>query len=295
MSILIDKNTRVLVQGITGREGGFQTERSIEYGTKIVAGCTPGRGGEIAFGVPVFNSVADAVAAQGPIDCTIIYVPAPFAADAILEAADAQIRVIICITEGVPTIDMMTVKRALAGSDLTLIGPNCPGVITPDECRVGIMPGSVFARGHVGVVSRSGTLVYEAVDQLTRLGIGQSTCVGVGGDPIIGTSQRQVIEMFNNDPDTNAIVMIGEIGGTAEQEAAAYIKEHVRKPVVAFIAGSTAPAGRRMGHAGAIIAGNTGTAAAKKAALTEAGAVISESPAEIGDTMARVLKDRGLG
>ena len=295
MSILIDKNTRVLVQGITGREGGFQTERSIEYGTKIVAGCTPGRGGEIAFGVPVFNSVADAVAAQGPIDCTIIYVPAPFAADAILEAADAQIRVIICITEGVPTIDMMTVKRALAGSDLTLIGPNCPGVITPDECRVGIMPGSVFARGHVGVVSRSGTLVYEAVDQLTRLGIGQSTCVGVGGDPIIGTSQRQVIEMFNNDPDTNAIVMIGEIGGTAEQEAAAYIKEHVRKPVVAFIAGSTAPAGRRMGHAGAIIAGNTGTAAAKKAALTEAGAAISESPAEIGATMARVLKDRGLG
>jgi succinyl-CoA synthetase alpha subunit len=189
---------------------------------------------------------------------------------------------------------MMTVKRVLSGSDLTLIGPNCPGVITPGECRVGIMPGSVFSRGHVGVVSRSGTLVYEAVDQLTRLGIGQSTCVGVGGDPIIGTSQRQVIEMFNNDPDTNAIVMIGEIGGTAEQEAAAYIKEHVRKPVVAFIAGSTAPPGRRMGHAGAIIAGNTGTAASKKAALTDAGAVISESPAEIGATMARVLKERGL-
>jgi succinyl-CoA synthetase alpha subunit len=295
LSILVDKNTRVLVQGITGREGGFQTERSIEYGTKIVAGCTPGRGGEAAFGVPVFNTVAEAVAQQGPIDCSIIYVPAPGAADAILEAADSSIKVIICITEGVPTVDMMTVKRALRGSDLTLIGPNCPGVITPGECRVGIMPGSVFTSGHVGVVSRSGTLVYEAVDQLTRLGIGQSTCVGVGGDPIIGTSQRQIIEMFNNDPDTNAIVMIGEIGGTAEQEAAAYIKEHVSKPVVAFIAGSTAPPGRRMGHAGAIIAGNTGTAASKKTALTDAGAVISESPAEIGATMARLLKERGIG
>jgi succinyl-CoA synthetase alpha subunit len=294
LSILVDKNTRVLVQGITGREGGFQTERSIEYGTKVVAGCTPGRGGESAFGVPVFNTVADAVAQEGPIDCSIIYVPAPGAADAILEAADSDIKVIICITEGVPTVDMMTVKRALAGSELTLIGPNCPGVITPGECRVGIMPGSVFSRGQVGVVSRSGTLVYEAVDQLTRLGIGQSTCVGVGGDPIIGTSQRQVIEMFNNDPDTNAIVMIGEIGGTAEQEAAAYIKEQVRKPVIAFIAGSTAPPGRRMGHAGAIIAGNTGTAASKKAALSDAGAVISESPAEIGATIARVLKERGL-
>lgn len=292
MSILVDKDTRVLVQGITGREGGFQTERSIEYGTKVVAGCTPGRGGETAFGVPVFNTVAEAVEEQGPIDCSIIYVPAAGAADAILEAADSRIRVIICITEGVPTIDMMAVKRALRGSGLTLIGPNCPGVITPGQCRVGIMPGNVFSPGHVGVVSRSGTLVYEAVDQLTRLGIGQSTCVGVGGDPIIGTSQREIIEMFNNDPDTNAIVMIGEIGGTAEQEAAEYIKAEVRKPVVAFIAGSTAPPGRRMGHAGAIIAGNTGTAAAKKAALLDAGAVISESPAEIGATMARVLQDR---
>jgi succinyl-CoA synthetase alpha subunit len=294
LSILVDKNTRVLVQGITGREGGFQTERSIEYGTKVVAGCTPGRGGETAFGVPVFNTVADAVREQGPIDCSLIFVPAPGAADAILEAAESQIKVIICITEGIPTIDMMTAKRALRGSGLTLIGPNCPGVITPNECRVGIMPGNVFSDGHVGVVSRSGTLVYEAVDQLTRQGIGQSTCVGVGGDPIIGTTQREVIEMFNNDPDTNAIVMIGEIGGTAEQEAADYIKAHVSKPVVAFIAGSTAPPGRRMGHAGAIIAGNTGTATAKKAALSDAGVVICDSPAEIGATMARVLRERNL-
>jgi succinyl-CoA synthetase alpha subunit len=294
LSILVDKETRVLVQGITGREGGFQTERCIEYGTKVVAGCTPGRGGETAFGVPVFNTVADAVSDQGPIDCSLIFVPAPAAADAVLEAAASQIKVIICITEGIPTVDMMRVKRSLSGSGLILIGPNCPGVITPSECRVGIMPGSVFSRGRVGVVSRSGTLVYEAVDQLTRLGVGQSTCVGVGGDPIIGTTQRQVIEMFNADPGTDSIVMIGEIGGTAEQEAAAYIKSQVRKPVVAFIAGSTAPPGRRMGHAGAIIEGDSGTAAAKKLALAEAGAVICDSPAEIGATTRRVLQDCGL-
>jgi succinyl-CoA synthetase alpha subunit len=294
LSILVDKDTRVLVQGITGREGAFQTERSIAYGTKVVAGCTPGRGGETAIGVPVFNTVAEAVSERGPVDCSLIYVPAPAAADAILEAADSEIRVIICITEGIPTLDMMTVKRALRGSGVTLIGPNCPGVITPGECRVGIMPADVFIPGKVGVVSRSGTLVYEAVDQLSRLGIGQSTCVGVGGDPIIGTTQREVIEMFNADPDTNAIVMIGEIGGTAEQEAAEYIRAHVTKPVIAFIAGSTAPAGRRMGHAGAIIAGNTGTAAAKKAALSAAGATICDSPAEIGATTARVLRERGL-
>ena len=294
MSILVNSGTRVIVQGITGREGGFQTERCIEYGTKVVAGCTPGRGGETAFGVPVFNTVADAVEKAGPIDCSLIFVPAPFAADAILEAADSEIKVIICITEGIPTVDMMKVKRALRGSGLTLIGPNCPGVMTPGECRVGIMPGSVYTPGHVGVVSRSGTLVYEAVDQLTRRGIGQSTSVGVGGDPIIGTSQREVLEMFNDDPDTAAVVLIGEIGGTAEQEAAAYIKAEMRKPVIAFVAGSTAPPGRRMGHAGAIIAGNTGTAAAKKAALADAGAVICESPAEIGATAERVLKERGL-
>jgi succinyl-CoA synthetase alpha subunit len=294
MSILVNKDTRVLVQGITGREGGFQTERCIEYGTKVVAGCTPGRGGETAFMVPVFNTVADAVSWQGPIDCSLIFVPAPAAADAVLEAAASQIKVIICITEGIPTVDMMRVKRTLSGSGLTLIGPNCPGVITPSECRVGIMPGSVFSPGRAGVVSRSGTLVYEAVDQLTRIGIGQSTCVGVGGDPIIGTSQRQVIEMFNADPETDAIVMIGEIGGTAEQEAAEYIQASVRKPMVAFIAGSTAPSGRRMGHAGAIIAGDSGTAAAKKSALSRAGAVICDSPAEIGVTTRRVLEERGL-
>jgi succinyl-CoA synthetase alpha subunit len=294
MSILVNSSTRVIVQGITGREGGFQTERCIEYGTKVVAGCTPGRGGEMAYGVPVFNTVAEAVEKAGPIDCSLIFVPAPFAADAILEAADSEIKVIICITEGIPTIDMMTVKRTLRGSGLTLIGPNCPGVMTPNECRVGIMPGSVYTPGHVGVVSRSGTLVYEAVDQLTRRGIGQSTSVGVGGDPIIGTSQREVLEMFNNDPDTAAVVLIGEIGGTAEQEAAAYIKAQMKKPVIAFIAGSTAPPGRRMGHAGAIIAGNTGTAAAKKAALADAGAVICDSPADIGATAQRVLKERGL-
>ena len=294
MSILVNKDTRVLVQGITGREGGFQTERCIEYGTKVIAGVTPGRGGETAFGVPVFDTVADAVRERGPIDCSLIFVPAPGAADAVLEAAASQIKVIVCITEGIPTLDMVTVKRALRGSGLTLIGPNCPGVIAPGECRVGIMPGSVFSRGGIGVVSRSGTLVYEAVDQLTRLGIGQSTCVGVGGDPIIGTTQREVIEMFNADPETKAIVLIGEIGGVAEQEAAEYIRASVRKPVIAFIAGSTAPPGRRMGHAGAIIAGNTGTAAAKKEALAAAGAVICDSPAEIGATTARGLRERGL-
>ena len=294
MSILVNASTRVVVQGITGREGSFQTERCIEYGSKVVAGVTPGRGGEKVLGVPVFNTIADAVREAGPIDCSLIFVPAGGAADAILEAAASRIKVIICITEGIPTMDMMTVKRTLQGSDLTLIGPNCPGVITPGECRVGIMPGSVFRKGHVGVVSRSGTLVYEAVDQLTQLGIGQSTCVGVGGDPIIGTTQRQILQMFNEDPDTAAVVLIGEIGGVAEQEAAAYIKAEMKKPVIAFIAGSTAPAGRRMGHAGAIIAGNTGTAAAKKAALAAAGAVICDSPAEIGATTARVLKERGL-
>ncbi|HEY7271066.1 MAG TPA: succinate--CoA ligase subunit alpha [Dehalococcoidia bacterium] len=294
MSILVNSDTRVIVQGITGREGGFQTERCIEYGTKVVAGCTPGRGGDTAYGVPVFNTVAEAVDKAGPIDCSLIFVPAPFAADAILEAADSEIKVIICITEGIPTVDMMTVKRTLRGSGLTLIGPNCPGVMTPNQCRVGIMPGSVYTPGHVGVVSRSGTLVYEAVDQLTRRGIGQSTSVGVGGDPIIGTTQREVLEMFNNDPDTAAVVLIGEIGGTAEQEAATYIKAEMKKPIIAFIAGSTAPPGRRMGHAGAIIAGNTGTAAAKKAALADAGAVICDSPADIGATAERVLKERGL-
>ena len=294
MSVLVNKDTRVLVQGITGKEGSFQTQRCIEYGTKVVAGVTPGRGGEkTEHGVPVFNTVHDAVRETGA-DCSLIFVPPPFAADAILEAADASIPLAVCITEGIPTLDMVKVKRALAGGPTRLIGPNCPGVITAGECRVGIMPGHVFSAGNVGVVSRSGTLVYEAVDQLTRRGIGQSTCVGVGGDPIIGTNQKQALELLNADADTAAIVLIGEIGGSAEQEAAEYIRKRVTKPVVAFIAGSTAPPGRRMGHAGAIISGNTGTAASKKAALAAAGVTISDSPADIGATTERVLRERGL-
>ena len=294
MSVLVNRDTRVLVQGITGKEGSFQTQRCIEYGTKVVAGVTPGRGGHTTeHGVPVFDTVSQAVRQTGA-DCSLIFVPPAFAADAILEAADAQIPLAVCITEGIPTLDMVKVKRAMAGGKTRLIGPNCPGVITAGECRVGIMPGHVFSAGSVGVVSRSGTLVYEAVDQLTRRGIGQTTCIGVGGDPIIGTTQREALELLNDDPDTAAVVLIGEIGGSAEQDAAAYIKKHMRKPVVAFIAGSTAPPGRRMGHAGAIISGNTGTADAKKAALRDAGVTISDSPAEIGATAERVLRERGL-
>jgi succinyl-CoA synthetase alpha subunit len=297
MSILVDSNTRVVVQGITGREGSFQTRRCIEYGTKVVAGVTPGRGGQTAEGVPVFNSVRQAVSETGA-NCSLIFVPAGFAADAALEAVDAGLPVVVLITEGIPTLDMIMVKRTLQGGSASdgvrLIGPNCPGVITPGECKVGIMPGDVFAQGNVGVVSRSGTLVYEAVDQLTRLSIGQSTCVGIGGDPIPGTTVREVLELFDRDQQTAAVVLIGEIGGSAEQEAAVYIRERMKKPVIAFVAGSTAPPGRRMGHAGAIIAGNTGTAQAKKEALAAAGAVICDSPAEIGSTTQRVLKERGL-
>ena len=293
MSILVDSNTRVVVQGITGREGSFQTRRCIEYGTKVVAGVTPGRGGETAQGAPVFNTVRDAVDATGA-NCSLIFVPAPGAADAVLEAKDAGIPVIVCITEGVPTLDMVTVKNQLRGSDVRLIGPNCPGVITPGQCKVGIMPGDVFLAGRVGVVSRSGTLVYEAVAQLTALGIGQSTCVGVGGDPIVGTSLKDVLAAFQADDGTSAVVLIGEIGGGFEQEAAEFIKSQMTKPVVAFIAGSTAPPGRRMGHAGAIIAGNTGTAQAKKEALAAAGVTICDSPAEIGSTTERLLRQRGL-
>ncbi|MCH8160945.1 MAG: succinate--CoA ligase subunit alpha [Chloroflexi bacterium] len=292
MSILLDQTTRVLVQGITGREGGAQTKLCIEYGTKVVAGVTPGRGGEEFEGVPVYNTVEEAAREQKP-DCSLIFVPAPFAADAMLEAADADIPLVICITEGVPTLDMVKVKRTLRGGGTRLIGPNCPGVITPGECRAGIMPGSVFSMGSVGVISRSGTLVYESVAQLSSRGIGQSTCVGVGGDPIIGTTQREALELFDNDPGTAAVVLIGEIGGNAEQEAAEYVSG-MQKPVIAFIAGATAPPGRRMGHAGAIIAGDTGTAKAKKDALAAAGAIISESPAEIGSTTEQVLKDAGL-
>ncbi len=293
MAILVGNHTRLLVQGITGREGSFQTQKCIEYGTKVVAGVTPGRGGETAEGVPVFDTVAQAVA-KTDANCALIFVPAPFAADAVLEAAYAEIPVIICITEGVPTMDMVRVRRFIQGSSLTVIGPNCPGVITPGEARVGIMPGYVFSKGNVGVISRSGTLVYEAVAQLTARGIGQSTCVGIGGDPVVGTTQVEALRMFNDDPGTAAVVLIGEIGGLAEQKSAEFIAEEMRKPVIAFIAGATAPPGRRMGHAGAIIVGAAGTAAAKKTALDEAGAVICDSPADIGEVTERVLAERGI-
>jgi succinyl-CoA synthetase alpha subunit len=293
MSIIVDSNTRLVVQGITGREGSFQTRRCIEYGTKVVAGVTPGRGGETAEGVPVFNTVHEAVD-ETRANCSLIFVPAPAAADAILEAADAGIDVIVCITEGIPTQDMLTVRHYLQPQGVRLVGPNCPGVISPGQARVGITPGDVFSPGHVGVVSRSGTLVYEAVAQLTELGIGQSTCVGVGGDPIIGTTPVEAIRLFDADPDTRAVVFVGEIGGVAEQEAADYIANHMGKPVIAFVAGSTAPPGRRMGHAGAIIAGASGTAQAKKEALAACGATIVDSPADIGAVTQRVLRERGL-
>ncbi len=293
MSILIDRDTRVLVQGITGREGSFQTSRCIEYGTKVVAGVTPGRGGETAVGVPVFDTVAEAVVKTGA-DCSLIFVPAAAAADSILEAAQAGIRVIVCITEGIPALDMVRVRRYLQGCDVHVIGPNCPGVITPGQCRVGIMPGDVFSPGQVGVISRSGTLVYESVAQLTARGIGQSTCVGCGGDPVPGTTPVEVLKLFNEDPDTAAVVYIGEIGGVFEQEAAEYIKAEMRKPVIAFVAGATAPPGRRMGHAGAIIVGEAGTAQAKKEALAAAGATIVDSPADIGAVTERVLRERGI-
>jgi succinyl-CoA synthetase alpha subunit len=293
MSILVGNHTRLLVQGITGREGSFQTQKCIEYGTNVVAGVTPGRGGDTAEGVPVFDTVAQAVA-KTDANVALIFVPAPFAADAVLEAAYAEIPVIICITEGVPTMDMVRVRRFIQGSGLTIIGPNCPGVITPGEARVGIMPGYVFSKGKVGVISRSGTLVYEAVAQLTARGIGQSTCVGIGGDPVVGTTQVEALRMFNDDPGTAAVVLIGEIGGLAEQQSAEFIAKEMRKPVIAFIAGATAPPGRRMGHAGAIIVGAAGTATAKKTALGAAGATIVDSPADIGEVTERVLSEQGI-
>lgn len=288
MSILVGVDTRLLVQGITGREGSFQTRRCIEYGTNVVAGVTPSRGGEAMDEVPVFDTVRQAVDAT-QANCSLIFVPAPFAADAILEAADAEMPVIICITEGVPTMDMVRVRRFLNGSGIAVIGPNCPGVITPGRARVGIMPGDVFSPGKVGVISRSGTLVYEAVAQLTACGIGQSTCVGVGGDPVVGTTPVEALRLFNEDNDTAAVVFIGEIGGVAEQQASEYIRSLMSKPVIAFIAGATAPPGRRMGHAGAIIVGAAGTAQAKKDALAAAGATIVDSPADIGAVTERVL------
>jgi succinyl-CoA synthetase alpha subunit len=288
MSVLLDKNTRVVVQGLTGREGSFHAQQMLEYGTKVVAGVTPGKGGTKHLDVPVFNTVADAVRSTHA-NASIIFVPPPFAADAILEAADAGLPLIVCITEGIPTLDMVRVAAVLKDSKSRLIGPNCPGIISPGLSKMGIMPGPIHKQGHVGVVSRSGTLTYEAVDQLTRLGIGQSTCIGIGGDPIIGTTFLDAVRLFNDDPETRAIVMIGEIGGNAEEVAAAYIKKHVKKPVVGFIAGQTAPPGRRMGHAGAIISGGQGTAADKYAAMRAAGIHTVQSPADIGETIAKVL------
>jgi succinyl-CoA synthetase alpha subunit len=282
MSVLVDQETRVIFQGFTGREASFHAQASLDYGTKVVGGVTPGKGGQTHLGLPVFNTVADAVKQTGAT-ASVIFVPPPFAADAILEAAAAGIPLVVCITEGIPTADMVRVAAFLEGRKTRLIGPNCPGIISPGKCKIGIMPAHIHRQGHVGVVSRSGTLTYEAVGQLSKLGIGQSTCIGIGGDPIIGTSFVDAIQLFNADPDTHAIVMIGEIGGNAEETAAAYIAQHVKKPVVGFIAGQTAPPGRRMGHAGAIISGGSGKAEDKMKAMAAAGITVCASPAEIGD------------
>jgi succinyl-CoA synthetase alpha subunit len=296
MAILVDEKTRLVVQGLTGREGGFHAEMAIEYGTRVVAGVTPGKGGATwttrrgAHTVPIFNTVQEAARATGA-NASVIFVPPAGAADAIMEAADAGLPLVVAITEGIPTLDMVRVARFLAGRPTRLIGPNCPGIISPGKCKIGIMPGSIHLPGHVGVVSRSGTLTYEAVGQLTALGIGQSTCIGIGGDPIVGTTFVDALRLFNDDPETHAIVMIGEIGGAAEEEAAAYIQAQVRKPVAGFIAGRTAPPGRRMGHAGAIISGGKGTAADKIAALEAAGIAVAASPALIGKTMASAMGD----
>jgi succinyl-CoA synthetase alpha subunit len=288
MSVLVDENTKVFVQAITGSEGSFHTRQMVEYGTKVVGGSTPGKGGQEFEGLPVFNTVAEGVAATGA-NASVIFVPAPFAADAIMEAAEAGIELVICITENIPVDDMVKAYHYVQARSTRLIGPNCPGIISPGKCKIGIMPGFIHQPGRVGIISRSGTLTYEAVGQLTERGLGQSTAIGIGGDPVIGTRFVDALALFKDDPDTDAVVMIGEIGGTAEEEAAAYIKAHYDKPVVGFIAGRTAPPGRRMGHAGAIIAGGKGTAEDKMAAMRDAGIHVCESPAEIGETVEKAL------
>lgn len=288
MAILVDKNTRLAVQGITGKEGSFHTQQCVAYGTKVVAGITPGKGGTVHEGIPIFNTVEEAVEKEG-VNTTVIFVPPPFAADAVMEAATANVPLIVCITEGIPTLDMVRAMALVSQSKSRLIGPNCPGIISPGKCKIGIMPGRIFKEGNVGLVSRSGTLTYEAVHQLTGRNIGQSTCIGIGGDPIIGTNFIDALKLFNQDPGTHAVVMVGEIGGTAEEEAAKYIKENMKKPVVGFIAGRTAPPGRRMGHAGAIISGGKGTAGEKTEAMQQCGIHVVLSPADIGEAMAKLV------